>query len=173
MIVNHETTRETLERVFDAAERKMEEDNRFYAELKGESDRGAAILAAEYFKERLGKAIEQRLSALDDRLRKRFKQKDIGFSTRIDLAYMLGLYDRETWERLNDIIRIRNKFAHPLFSNPPDFNTQWVMDKCNKLPVKSEPDPENSRDRYVHYLSEVGDLVWSSLKELHKRTSQE
>ena len=89
--MNHDTRRETLKRVFDAADHKIGKDNRFYADLKDESDRGAAILAAEYFKERLGKAIEGKLSALDNRLRKKFKRKDIGFSTRIDLAYMLGL----------------------------------------------------------------------------------
>ena len=182
--MNKETIRETVRRALDEAYRMREEDNRFYAELTSESDRGAAILAAEYFKERLGNAIKQKLSALDDGLWRRLEKKGIGkslqsrflgrdFATRIDIAYVLGLYSHETRERLNDIREIRNKFAHPSISEPLNFNTQWVVDRCKKLPLKAEPDPDSSRNRYVRYLSEVGDCVWSTLMELRNRTSPE
>ena len=154
---------------------------RFYEELASESDRGAAILAAEYFSERLGKAIKKRISTLDDGLWGRLEEKGVGksvqnrfvgskFSTRIDIAYVFGLYDQDTRKRLNDILDIRNKFAHPTASNPPNFSTKWVVDRCNDLPLESEPDPDTSRNRYIHYLSEVGNCVWGTLLELRRRT---
>lgn len=181
--MKNETVRETVERVVDEAFRMKEEDERFYAELASESDRGAAILAAEYFDERLKKAIEHKFFELDNEicarieeengeLRRALKSRFLGtnFSTRINIGRALGLYNRETRDRLNDIRQIRNSFAHPSVSEPLDFNTKSIVEKCKTLPLKSKPEPVGSRDRYIQYLSEVGDHLWSSLMELRKRT---
>ena len=53
--------RDDVERVVNEAEAMKEEGERFYEELGEESDRGAAILAAEYFDERLRNAIEKKI----------------------------------------------------------------------------------------------------------------
>lgn len=178
--MNNETIKETLRRVLDEAARMKEEDKRFYEDLTSESDRGAAILAAEYFNERLGKAIKQNFSALDDGPWRRLKEKkelqnkflDDRFTRRIDIAYVLGLYDRDTMKNLHKIRDIRNGFAHPSISEPLKFSTPWVEDMCRNLPLDLPPDLDNSRNRYVRYLSEVGDRVWTTLEELQKRTSR-
>ena len=143
--MNNETVRETVGKVFGEALRMRAEDNRFYAELNAESDRGAAILAAEYFDGRLRNAIETKFAELEDGLLKRLQeQNDLrrrffgsSFSTRINIAYVLGLYDQETKERLNDVREIRNSFAHPSMSEPLDFNTQCLVDKCARFPLKN------------------------------------
>ena len=102
--MNNQTLRETLTTVHDAAVCKAAEEERYYSALDDETDRGAAILAAEYFEVRLGKAIEQKLSTRDNKLRKKFKEKGLGLTTRIDIAFMLGLSGREIWKGLHDIV---------------------------------------------------------------------
>ena len=92
-------------------------------------------------------------------------------STRINIAYALDLYDHETRNRLHDVRCIRNDFAHPSTSAPLDFNTKRLKDKCAKLPLTSIPEPDSSRNRYIHYLEEVGDRLWNTLEELRKRTN--
>ena len=176
--MGEESLVDIVKKVVNEAHRMKEEDTLFYAELNAESERGAAILAAEYFDERLRKAIEQRLSTLDDGLWKRInenglRKKFVGGTpaSRIVIGHVLGLYNQETRDRLKVVRYIRNLFAHPSISRPIDFNTQCVANKCNKFPLTNIPEPDNCRNRYIHYLEEVGDMVWSALKELQERTN--
>ena len=185
--MNNETAQEkTVHRVVHEAWRMHEEDKRFYAELDSESHRGAAILAAEYFDHRLRKAIKEKYSTLDKELwhrceqfpgndRKSWEKHLVGPSPwmRIRIAYLLGLYDKETMDRLDDVIKIRNHFAHPSMSKPLDFNTQCVAEECSKFPLQSVPDPDSQRNRYIQFLTETGDSIWSTLMELRTRTDTE
>ena len=176
--MNKETVKETVERVGEKFFDMIEEDKQFYASLDSESDRGAAILAAEYFDGKLYKAIKEKFTSLDDELWKRLN-KDMrkrfcgsNFSTRINIAYVLGIYNLETKERLLEVRCIRNKFAHPSVPELIDFNTQWVVVKCAKFPLKDPSEQQNSRERYIRYLEEVGEIIWSNLEELRSRVSQ-
>ena len=176
--MNKETVKETVERVGEKFFSMIEEDKQFYESLNSESDRGAANLAAEYFSGRLRKAIETKFASLDDELWKRlntdFRNRFCGsnLSTRINIAYVLGIYNLETKERLHDVRRIRNKFAHPSVPELIDFNTQWVVVKCAKFPLKDPSEQQNSRERYIRYLEEMGENIWSNLEELRSRVSQ-
>ncbi len=175
-----ETVKETVTSVVSVAMLMKARDKLFYEELGAESHRGAAILAAEYFHERLGKAIEQKYSTLDDGLWMRIEENGLkdkfrsrNFSSRIVIAYVLGIYDRETRDRLNDVRHIRNCFAHPHIGAPIDFNTPHVADRCAKFKLTNIPVPDNWRNRYIHFLEEAGDRVWSALDELGKRINSE
>ena len=53
--MGEESLVDIVKKVVNEAHRMKEEDTLFYAELNAESERGAAILAAEYFDERLRK----------------------------------------------------------------------------------------------------------------------
>ena len=92
-----ETVRETIKRVYDEA-------CNYYQLFEGESDRGAAVLAHAFFEHRLGETIKSH----DE---KAFN-KDLRFWVNIRIAYSLGLFDQETLAALDDINKIRNKFAH-------------------------------------------------------------
>ena len=59
--MSEKSLRDVVERVVNEAEGMKEEAARFYEELGEESDRGAAILAAEYFDGRLRKATEKKI----------------------------------------------------------------------------------------------------------------
>ena len=180
--MNKETVEETVKRVGEQFFSMREEDKQFYESLNFESDRGAAILAAEYFNGRLRKAIETKFASLDEELWKShntdFKNRFCGltFGTRINIAYALGIYNLETKKRLHEVRWIRNKFAHPSAHNGflqlIDFNTQCVAAKCVKFPLKDPSEQQNSRERYIRYLEEVGENVWSNLMELRSRVSQ-
>ena len=175
-----ETVKETVGRVVENFFSMREEDKQFYESLNSESDRGAAILAAEYFDGRLRKAIKTKFESLDDELRERLREnKEIRsrflgstFRIRINIAYVLGIYNLETKYRLLDVLEIRNKFAHPSVPELIDFNTQCVVVKCAKFSLKDPSEQQNSRERYIRYLEEVGENVWSNLMELQSRVSQ-
>ena len=131
MSEEEKTRRETLEEAWD-----------------GESDRGAAVLAAALFQDRLQKAIEE----------KKFHNVDNEVFERlplwgtIELGYALGLYDRKTRNGLRVVGEIRNKFAHS--SDPLEFDHEKVAAKCRELDAAVQ-DPDNLRERYLTYLRDV------------------
>ena len=108
MSEEEKTLRETIEKAWDEA-------YNFYQLFDEESDRGAAVLAAALFKDRLKKAIEEKkFHNVDNKVCKR-----LSFWGTIELGYALGLYDRKTLNGLHVVGEIRNKFAHS--SDPLEF----------------------------------------------------
>lgn len=133
-----ETVRETIKRVYDEA-------CNYYQLFEEESDRGAAVLAHALFEHRLSQAIKSR----DE---KAFN-KDLRFWVNIRIAYSLGLFDQETLDALDDINKIRNKFAH--LPEPLTFKHELIAALCSKLTLKTTPTPDDFRERYLSYLREV------------------
>ena len=116
--------------------------------LTEESDRGAAVLAAALFQDRLQKAIEEKkFHNVDNEV---FKRPSLLGTT--ELGYALGLYDRKTRNGLRVVGEIRNKFAHS--SDPLEFDHEKVAAKCRELDAAVQ-DPDNLRERYLTYLRDV------------------
>ena len=142
----------------------INEATRYHAELDGESDRAAAILAAAYFEERLRDAIMRKFTDINKTLREKIFT-GYGplstFSAKIDIARALGIYDQKTYNGLHKIKRIRNMFAHA--STPIEFNQQDIADLCRNLTPKSPLTSENMRARYIHYLEEVENDIMNEL----------
>ena len=87
------------------------------ADFSAESDRGAIILAATNIEDALGDRILQYLPGLqgDEPTRKRMFEQDgqiASFSKRIELAYALGIIDREYRKKIDLVREIRNACAH-------------------------------------------------------------
>ena len=134
MSEEEKTLRETIEEVYD-----------FYQFFGRESDRGAAVLAAALFQDRLKKAIEEKkFHNVDNEVCKR-----LSFWRTIELGYALGLYDRKTRNGLRVVGEIRNQFAHS--SDPLEFDHEKVAAKCRELDAA----PDNLRERYLTYLRDV------------------
>jgi hypothetical protein len=87
------------------------------ADYSAESDRGAIILAATNVEDMLEIAIWMRMPGLvdDEATRKRIFEQDgqlSTFSKKIEMAYALGVIDREYRKRIDLIREIRNACAH-------------------------------------------------------------
>jgi DNA-binding MltR family transcriptional regulator len=86
----------------------------FRTTLNPETDRGCALMAAAYLDERLGEFMKGYFvddsKVADDLLE---QSRPLGtFSSRIDMAYALGLISEEEHRGLHPIRRIRNDFGH-------------------------------------------------------------
>ena len=113
--------------------RDIENDREIVRAIDGHDDRAAAILAGAYLEDRLLATIKTRLVS-DGKALKRFFT-GIGplvtFSAKIDLSYLLGIFDPKTTEILHIVRSIRNEFAHNL--SPISFSTPVIAKLCNRL----------------------------------------
>ncbi|MBI2448352.1 hypothetical protein HYV44_02210 [Candidatus Microgenomates bacterium] len=108
--------------------------NKFFEELKKESDRGIVLIISTLLEEYLTELLEKKF--IDDK-----KETDeilngplapIGsFSSKIKLSYCLGLINKQDRDNLNTIRKIRNKFAHNIESS--SLNDEDVVKEIKKL----------------------------------------
>ena len=149
--------RERLESAFD-----------FHERLGGESDRGAAILAAADFENWLGEEILAKLNLREgvgneldrtsEALRKRLLKGPLrGVMAKVEMACALRLYDEETRVRLSVVRVIRNKFAHAAI--PIDFGDETVSTLCQDLGAKNGDERGTIRDNYLAFLGKVRNEV--------------
>jgi DNA-binding MltR family transcriptional regulator len=112
---------------------KIDEVMAFRRTLSPESDRGCALIAAAYLDAELEKLL--RLAVVDDPkvADNLFDQsRPLGtFSSRIDLAYLLGLIGISIHRDLHLIRKIRNDFGHD--HSPITFETQRIKCRCKEL----------------------------------------
>ena len=105
----------------------------FLNEFDAESDRAAAVLAAAFLDEQIKSLIEDFFvddSKEVDRLLG-INRPLGGFSSRIHVAFCMGLLSRDELHDLRIIRDIRNKFAHRLHGLT--FEDEWVRQKCDAL----------------------------------------
>ncbi|HTI87669.1 MAG TPA: hypothetical protein VL966_13775 [Alphaproteobacteria bacterium] len=102
-------------------------------EIDRAEDRAAAVLAGAYFEDRLTIVIKARL--LDDASVANPLFTGYGplgtFSAKIDMAYLLRVFDSYARSSLHVIRRIRNTFAHGL--SPLTFDSPPIKAKCEAL----------------------------------------
>ena len=106
----------------------------FRHSLRKETDRGCALMAAEFLSSELGGLLRRRF--VDDGKACDAVLEDgngpLGtFSSRIEFAYLLGLIGPEARRELNLVRRIRNEFAHDY--KPLDFNAERIANRCREL----------------------------------------
>jgi DNA-binding MltR family transcriptional regulator len=112
----------------------------FTREFNQESDRGAALVAASLLDERL-KAILQAFllqSKVSSELLGGFNAPLGTFSSRASAAYALGLIQRNEFDEINLIRKIRNEFGHKW--KGVTFNAAPIADLCRSLPWLGPPD---------------------------------
>ncbi len=132
--------------VKESLEEAYAESYNYYQLFDGESDRGAAVLAVALFEDRLQKAIESRDKTFKD-------SRELRLRVKIEIAYALGLYDKEIRDGLRTVAKIRNKFAHS--PEPMEFDHEKVAIKCRELNARTVQNPDDFRERYLTYLREV------------------
>ena len=136
-----------------------------FNELKAQTDRGAAIIAAAIVEEALTEFLKKRLVLAGGIEKKIFSISRRGFASefgaKIDLAFCTGLIKQETVDHLRVVAKIRNRFAHriePLSFADPEIKS-WCCDlnttisgrfKTTSLPEGEELETKLAR---LHYIS--------------------
>ncbi len=108
--------------------------------FQDESDRACAVLGAVHLDHLLGMAIIKNL-AHGDEVEKTLLSGPTAplssFAARIDLAYAIGLIDKDTRHDLDVIRHIRNEFAHSLGSHYFE-EDQSIADRCRDLVIGNQ-----------------------------------
>ena len=102
-------------------------------EIETSDDRSVAIAVGSFLEEHLTLALKARFHQDEKILNEMFR---IGgalgsFSTKIDMAYLIGLCSKETCKEMHTIKQIRNEFAHKGMTR--NFDSQRVRDLANNL----------------------------------------
>jgi hypothetical protein len=141
-------------------------------DMKGESDRGAIILSATSIEDVLELEIANKMPSLknDDQLRKRIFEGDgpiSSFSRKIDMAYALGIIDKQYHGIINLIREVRNACAHarrPISLARPELQGVCkviISDTINDIP---DNDPQSLRDALLIKCMLVGHYILSGEK---------
>jgi len=109
--------------------------NRACEFYRNESDRAAAILAASFLDDYLEQFLKE-FMINDQKVCNNLLNWPgplSSFSTRRECAYAFGYINKETRNNIDDIAKIRNKFAHNYEVN--SFNKHPISDLCQNLPT--------------------------------------
>lgn len=106
---------------------------KFRSSLTNETDRGCALISASFLDHQLEKLIRSYLVNDNSILDNIFSNNGaLGtFSSRIDIAYLLGLIGKKIHRDLHIIRKIRNEFGHN--PEPISFETQSIQNRCSEL----------------------------------------
>jgi hypothetical protein len=122
----------------NSAEKEMREAA-FIEEMRLQTDRGVAIVGAAWVEEAIMIAIESFLHS-ESKAWDSFSKSNStlsSFSSKIDLARLLGFITDTIWSDLNIIRTIRNDFAHQVVHKTEhtklSFNSSHIKDKCMAL----------------------------------------
>lgn len=109
------------------------------AEVKTETDRSCALILAANLENRLKDLLTDFLINMSPAaLKEIFEGTNplSTFSSRITMAFSLGLLSEQEYHDLNPIRRIRNSFAHE--EHGWSFKTKLVKDRCSSFKLFSE-----------------------------------
>ena len=142
----------------DEIQRYVEDAKAYFDELHGESARAAAILAVASLDDVLEELL---LTRFPQPLDKKLKKKVFGpglkpfgtYTAKADVAEAFGFYGPETRKLLEQLGRVRNKFAHS--TKKRSFVDPDILQICEeigrtKFPNMHGSDQPNERD--VRYL---------------------
>ena len=132
--------------------------------LSSESDRGCSLMAAAYLDMQLGELLKAFL--VDDKrlVNELFRHTGaLGtFSSRIDLAYSLGLISKGDRRNLHLIRKIRNDFAHVHLRL--DFNNESISARCNELSHHGLPKDWEPRHKFIRTTLAIAASIHSQLR---------
>lgn len=112
----------------------------FLAYFQNESDRGAALIGAAMVESRLERIFENTLINNSSKENVIYGSNALlgTFSSKIQMAHVLGFLSEKEYKEVNLIRKIRNEFAHKLedlhFSNSP------ICDLCLNLTANTPED---------------------------------
>lgn len=145
----------------------------FHAEFANESDRASVILATVMLDEALDALLRARLvenPSGDDPLFDVPNAPFQSFSTKIDLGFRLGLYNRAIARGLHLIRRIRNRFAHRLTgcTFAEGAVVDQVAEACAALGISDVVSGKETRRAFELAGSWAVWLLWSLVRDAER-----
>jgi hypothetical protein len=139
-------------------EAQLEFLNEAIAEIEGQSDRTAAIVAAALIDDGLETAIKSRLHRDKDIEHRMFEGLGplASYSAKVNLGTLMGVIAPAFHDTLVRIGTIRNKFAHS--ARKTTFASQQIADLCKNFPgptrSRRSPRPKEnaSQDQFTRYI---------------------
>ena len=131
-----------------------------------ENDRGAALVAAAFIDQRLLEILQAFCADAPEtnRLLKSNNAPLSTFANRCLAAYCLGLIQRNEFQEINIIRKIRNEFGHQW--SHINFQSKQIFDLCNKLPWLGPMEFEEENNPRMRFNAAVAtllsDLLWRS-----------
>jgi len=121
--------------------------------LNNESDRACALMAAAFLDDQLRQLLEANLVQDKKVLVRILDQRGplATFSSRIDMAYAMGLIGKRTLLDLNLLRKIRNEFAHT--AEPLSFDSPKVSAWCSQLHLRIGSDVVNARQMFTRTMA--------------------
>jgi len=145
----------------------------FFKELQNESPRAAVIIASAFLDAQLREILLN--SFVDDeKVSEELLDSDLfAFSSRIKIAYCLGLISESIYHDLNIIRKIRNKFAHQMHGYT--FDEPEIVRWCDSLKVaKMITDvtsiPKSHGNHFVLCVTQLA--TWLGLKIIETEKSK-
>jgi len=145
----------------------------FFTEFYEESPRGAVIIAIVLFDAQLEKLLENQFICEPKSIKLLFDEKSGSLSNfygKTELAYRLGLIDKEAFNDLNIIRKIRNEFAHNMINL--SFQDKKIVDYCNKLNYGNIPLGGKSKTPEKKFQIAVAALMNYLNIEIYKSTKK-
>jgi DNA-binding MltR family transcriptional regulator len=146
--------------------RHFEEVADFRFALNEETDRGCALMAGAFLDQELERLLEAKF--VDDAaVFKRLVRADgpIGtFSSRIDLAYLLGLIGKRAQQDLHLIRKVRNEFAHK--PQPTTFTADAVAARCRNFHSDGYPPNAPPRKKFTRAVLAVTAAIHSTMHSM-------
>lgn len=142
-------------RLAEEITRRFREAKDFRQSLADESERGCALLAASYLDGQLLLLLTDRLvndpAVVEDILR---PDGPLGsFSSRIDMAYLLGLIGATPRRDLHLIRRIRNDMGHS--AKRVSFEDQSTAERCSQMRLTNMRSTGSPRQRFLNAVMGV------------------
>jgi DNA-binding MltR family transcriptional regulator len=118
---------------FDGFPKHFQEVMEFRFSLNSETDRGCALMVASFLEHKLGRLLEAILVDDSKVVSELFSHSvPLGtFSSRIDIAYAMGLIGPATRRDINLIRKIRNEFGHS--HQTLKFTDDRIRNRCKEL----------------------------------------
>ncbi len=137
---------------------KPDEWPQFFEDLKGQSDRGAVLIAGSLVDATVRLALQCRMIEMSaEDAASLFENANAplsSFSSRIKLGRALGIYGPLLEKKLNRIRQIRNQFAHALV--PLDLSNDLIARECDAFPLMmllKWPLPNEWSDARIRFIS--------------------
>jgi|GEM_PF-2825859 hypothetical protein len=143
------------------------------AQIKKQTDRGAAIVGAAYIDLVVREALTARMGDLPDIVTLLFENRGPlqDFGARIQLAFAIGIIGRGAYLDLCIIKDARNAFAHS--AEAMDFDHADVKARCSRLWFAKTirygeyPMPSTAKERFIRTIELLADLLYENIR-LHK-----
>lgn len=140
----------------------------FRKNLSSETDRGLVLMAVAYIDERLTILLEKYFVNDKSIIKTLFDATGpLGtFSSKLKLAYSIGLLPKNIYTDCNKIRKIRNSFAH--VSKPMSFKDEPIKSQCHSLVVHGIDNHNRTKVRFTRSVMSILLEIEDSIRTITK-----